>query len=623
MTLQPITRLHKDLASIQKILLESRILSFAAETQQSYLSAARQLEERLQGLSQNHLFMGLLGGTGVGKSTLMNALAGSPITSADHRRPHTDRVLIYHYAGQPLPAALIQNRVPWQAISHDAEEIRHLVLCDLPDFDSLVAANREAVLSFLEYLDVLVWVTSPEKYADASFYEFLAVVPKAREHFVFVLNKADLLFAADMVLEQDHPEHRAPGAEMPAAAGEGSANAGVTTPDHAADGGTGYVALEKLISRFQEHISHHGLIHPILYAVSAQQVVAAQTPSSWNQFATFRRHVFQQREIKDIMAIKAANLDEEVRRLVDAVRSELATHARAAEVLQQLGEALAHDVAEWMVSGRLGMGQWIERSMTGWLDQVGDATTWLWGPGRLLAVMGSEWRRWRRTGYGSAANPPVTRSEVLFPKELDDRLRGQLDHIEHRLANDLMRQGLPANLTDRLLQGLGVEAAWQQFILRINDSIEACLRQAADPPRGWRLVTFRGQQLLAYGLLLTLFLVVAGGDRNWSSLLQHPTWSSFAGVVLTVFGNLFSPSGLAALVSLGILSLLLGLQFLHRHKKLLQRHHRTIIDALKTEVGKHWEDVIRRVVATLAERRQELEQPVVAFSQFGRESLGE
>ena len=601
MTSQPLSRLRDDLASIRKILLESRILPFTVEAQQSYLAEAEHLESRLEQLTQGHLAMGLLGGTGVGKSTLMNALAGSPIASTDHRRPHTDRVLIYHYTGHSIPAAVTQSRVPWQAIPHNAEEIRHLVLCDLPDFDSLVAANRETVLDFLEHLDVLVWVSSPEKYADSQFYAFLGLVPKAREYFVFVLNKTDLLFGVEGVA----------GGDVSVSTGADYAN-------------SGYASLEKLIIRFQEHIHHHGIDHPLIFAVSAHQVVTGQTPSSWNQFAAFRHYVFQQRDIKEIVAIKAANLDEEIQRLVDAVRGELATHARATQVLQQLAEAFSQEAHDWIASGRLVLDQWIEHQVAGALDQVGAMPSWLVGPGRLLAAMGSEWRRWRPIGTPWKANPAgASGLGALLPNGVKDRLDGRLQQIEDRLANDLMRQGLPTVLTDRLVQSMDLDTAREQFTLKVRNSMESRLLQAGKPTDSWRIAAFRSQQVLAYGVLLILFLVVAGGDRNWVALFQNPSWSNLVGVVLAVFSSLFSPSGLAALATLGVLALLLAARFLRRYKKLLQRHHRTIIDALKNEVGNYWEDMLRRVIATLDERRRELDQPMTALTQVRREPLGD
>ncbi|OPX41116.1 MAG: hypothetical protein B1H13_03780 [Desulfobacteraceae bacterium 4484_190.3] len=60
--------------------------------------------------------MGLLGGTGVGKSSLMNALAGSEIAATSHRRQHTDSVLIYRYVKTPFPSDLSVTSVPGKNI---------------------------------------------------------------------------------------------------------------------------------------------------------------------------------------------------------------------------------------------------------------------------------------------------------------------------------------------------------------------------------------------------------------------------------------------------------------------------------------------------------------------------
>ncbi len=129
--------------------------------------------------------------------------------------------------------------------------------------------------------------------------------------------------------------------------------------------------------------------------------------------------------------------------------------------------------------------------------------------------------------------------------------------------------------------------------------------------------------MFAYGALIALFLVAVGGEGNWTRLFQHPSWSGLAGVALSIGSSLFSPSGLAALGSLGVLSLLLAWRFFRRYKKLLQQQNRTIIDALKNEIGNHWEDVIRRVIGALVEQQRQMEQPVAAVSQLRREFLGE
>ena len=52
------------------------------------------------------LVIGLVGGTGVGKSTLINALAGDAISTSSDRRPTTDRVIVYRHERTLLPSLL-------------------------------------------------------------------------------------------------------------------------------------------------------------------------------------------------------------------------------------------------------------------------------------------------------------------------------------------------------------------------------------------------------------------------------------------------------------------------------------------------------------------------------------
>jgi len=82
------------------------------------------LLERLDSFTKSSLMVGLLGGTGVGKSSLMNALAGSEIAATSHRRQHTDSVLIYRYVKTPFPSDLSVTGVSWKKYIHEAESIQ-------------------------------------------------------------------------------------------------------------------------------------------------------------------------------------------------------------------------------------------------------------------------------------------------------------------------------------------------------------------------------------------------------------------------------------------------------------------------------------------------------------------
>ncbi len=132
----------------------------------------------------------LMGGTGVGKSTLLNALAGGvPIAQASFARPTTrDPVVYYHQSIQShtLDPALQHCRL----VHHDRPELRQKILVDTPDLDSNDLANRETLLRVLPVADVVLYVGSQEKYHDKLGWE-LFLQQRQRRAFAFVLNKWD------------------------------------------------------------------------------------------------------------------------------------------------------------------------------------------------------------------------------------------------------------------------------------------------------------------------------------------------------------------------------------------------------------------------------------------------
>jgi hypothetical protein len=131
----------------------------------------------------------LMGGTGVGKSTLLNALAGSPIAQASYARPTTrDPVVYYHESVQPhrLDQALQHCRL----VHHDRPALEQKVLVDTPDLDSNDLANRDKLQQLLPVADVVLYVGSQEKYHDRLGWE-LFLHHRHRRAFAFVLNKWD------------------------------------------------------------------------------------------------------------------------------------------------------------------------------------------------------------------------------------------------------------------------------------------------------------------------------------------------------------------------------------------------------------------------------------------------
>ena len=131
----------------------------------------------------------LVGGTGVGKSTLLNALAGGTIADASIHRPTTKEPVLYYHESLQLDR-LDSTLRSCRLISHKRDQLQGKVLVDTPDVDSNDLENRKILLSFIPHADIVLYVGSQEKYHDHLIWD-LFLHQKKRQGFAFVLNKWD------------------------------------------------------------------------------------------------------------------------------------------------------------------------------------------------------------------------------------------------------------------------------------------------------------------------------------------------------------------------------------------------------------------------------------------------
>ena len=155
--------------------------------------------ERLR-LSSHHTIVVLAGGTGSGKSSLFNQLAGAQYSPAGVLRPATREphacVWGMDGAGPLLDWLGIQPRRRYarsSALEEGERALTGLLLVDLPDHDSVTSGSSE-VSRLVAQADLMVWVLDPQKYADAAVHSRY-LVPMAGHSSVIAaaLNQADLL----------------------------------------------------------------------------------------------------------------------------------------------------------------------------------------------------------------------------------------------------------------------------------------------------------------------------------------------------------------------------------------------------------------------------------------------
>ncbi len=137
------------------------------------------------------LVVAFFGGTGAGKSSLLNRLAGRTIARTGVERPTSRSVTVYVHESVAL--ADLPDELPVEKVElcrHDDQRHRDVLWLDAPDIDSVEQQNRELALAWLPHVDLLVYVVSPERYRDDVGWRVLQQ-RRGRHGWLFVMNRWD------------------------------------------------------------------------------------------------------------------------------------------------------------------------------------------------------------------------------------------------------------------------------------------------------------------------------------------------------------------------------------------------------------------------------------------------
>lgn len=134
------------------------------------------------------LLVAVVGPTGSGKSTLVNSVAGRRVTTSGVLRPTTRRPLVWAHPDHAHRYRRLGS-VDAEVVTDRHPLLSHLAIVDTPDIDSVVVEHRAMTTEVIRLADVVVFLTSAQRYADAVPWEVLAEVDARGAELIFVLNR--------------------------------------------------------------------------------------------------------------------------------------------------------------------------------------------------------------------------------------------------------------------------------------------------------------------------------------------------------------------------------------------------------------------------------------------------
>jgi len=149
------------------------------------------------------LVVAVVGGSGSGKSSLLNALARRRISPAGPLRPTTTHPVVWSAEGLPPTLGGFAALVAGRCLVGDPAPPEGLILVDTPPPAVVGDDGRPAAVAVLEAADACVFVASGIRYADAAGWELIDLAARRRLPTLFVLNRLPVAPDIQNLLQED------------------------------------------------------------------------------------------------------------------------------------------------------------------------------------------------------------------------------------------------------------------------------------------------------------------------------------------------------------------------------------------------------------------------------------
>lgn len=510
---------------------------FSKDRLSFFQKMARKLSEKARSDCEA-FYVGLIGGSGVGKSTLINAIAGKDISRPSDRRPFTDKIVAYRHKEQVRGLVKLSGLFRDPDTVHENEELKPVVIFDLPDIDSVETSNRNTVTQILPHLDAVIWVASPEKYADSAFYSFVSMSLIHQKNFIFLLNKMDQLFDKE--------------------------------------GADPYLKIKDIAGAFAFHLKQEAqLINPTLFCISSTWEFEQNHLDDFvaHEFKGFRESLASKIDAKQIRLAKRNNLIKETNNLLSLLEHDIdpQNKTRALESIQVEGEA-SFDFKFCESDFETLKESLAQRSIEILATRDRSVRPVVFVNTRLFL---------RRKKVGAAQLCDLKTIIKTQTAEIAQQRFLKLERVQSEIEAAILFS------TGVKYTGHGtvkVESIYNDCSNRAFEIVKGRLEKWIASRDGIAAKVARVTQCLILFLPIAIMVFKLLGLHSFSDIFQNMNWFSIPDHILGFFLSLFSVDGLVAILSMliiqSILIIFLGLRRLKKIEKVAERNSNEVVKTL-------------------------------------------